>query len=206
SSEVRALAGRDLPFGPERTIRIEWPGGSCAVYEVYWAGEVAAAETARGMFRREGESWSIAWRGRRCLVRDVRGPHYIAHPLRHRGREFHALALVAGNGSGPAGAQRGYGGPALDAQARTVYRRRLDDLRDDLEEAEALCDLGRAARARGEQEALTDELAAAVGLDGRDRSAAAAAERARSTVAQRTRVAPKRVGNGLPPHAARAPL
>ena len=67
-----------------------------------------------------------------------------------------------------------------------------------LEEAERLGDAGRSARARAEREALTEELAAAVGLGGRDRLAAATAERARCAVTQGIRLALKRDRNALP--------
>jgi class 3 adenylate cyclase len=199
SAELKELTGSagDLRFGPGRTFDIEG-GRSCTVCEVCWAGEVTAPEAAGDVFRREGEYWTIAWGGRRCRVRDVRGLHYIAQLLRHPGREFHALDLVGVNGSGLVGARGNNGVAALDARAKSAYRRRLDDLRDDLEEAERCGDVGRAAAARAEREALTEELAAAVGLGGRDRVAAAASERARCTVTQGIRVALKRVRNALP--------
>src|SRR5262245_3455465 len=196
SAPVKALAGSDLFFGPCRTIEIE--GCMCTVYDAGWAGQIAAPDTRDGVFRLEGESWTIAWRRSRCLVRDVRGLHYIAQLLRHPGRALHVLDLVAGNVSGPARMARGNGVSTLDEQVRMAYRRALDDLRDDLEEAERLSDLGRAAWARAGHEAITEELAAAVGLDGRDSAAAAGAERARTTVAQGVRIALKRIRSGLP--------
>jgi class 3 adenylate cyclase len=200
SAALRELAGTtdDLRFGPARAVEIDGFRSSCTVHEVCWATEVAAPEPVGGVFRRDGEHWRIAWRGRHCLVRDVRGLHYIAHLLCHPGREFHALDLIGANGVAWMGAQRTDGLAMLDPSAKAAYRQRLDDLRDDLEEAERLCDVGRAGRARAEREALAEELAAAVGLGGRDRLAAAAAERARSTVAQAIRLALKRIRSGLP--------
>ena len=116
----------------------------------------------------------------------------MAQLLRDPGREFHALDLVGASGFGVVDARRGDGVAALDATAKAAYRRRLDELRHDLEEAERLGDAGRSARARAEREALTEELAAAVGLGGRDRLAAATAERARCAVTQGIRLALKR--------------
>src|SRR5690242_21238698 len=57
----------------------------------------------------------------------------------------------------------------------TLFR----SLRDELEEAERFHDPGRASRAQSEIEFLTAELSRAVGLGGRVRRAAGAAERAR---------------------------
>ena len=67
----------------------------------------------------------------------------------------------------------------LDATAKDEYRRRLEDLRGDIEEAEGFNDPERAANARAEYEFISRELAGAVGLGGRDRRASSDAERAR---------------------------
>src|SRR5262249_2762038 len=72
----------------------------------------------------------------------------------------------------------------LDRTAKSAYRERLADLREELAEAEQLNDWGRATRAREEMELLTQHLAGAVGLGGRNRLAAADAERARSAGTQ----------------------
>ena len=70
----------------------------------------------------------------------------------------------------------------MDAKAKAAYQRRVHDLRAELDEAERNSDLGGAARARAEMELIADQLAAAVGLGGRDRPVGADAERARLTV------------------------
>jgi tetratricopeptide (TPR) repeat protein len=73
-------------------------------------------------------------------------------------------------------------GPSLDAKAKAAYQRRVHDLRAELDEAERNGDLGGAATARAEMECIAGQLAAAVGLGGRDRPVGADAERARLTV------------------------
>ena len=196
SSRLREVAESDLRFGHGRTVDIEGFGGSSIVYEVCWAGAVAAPLAGRGVFRRDRDHWTIAWRGGRCLLRDLRGLSYVAQLLRQPGREFHALDLVGARRSNPS--EPSLGLEAFDDHVRANYRRQLDDVREDIQEAERLCDLGRAARAREEREILEGRLAAAVGLEGCDPRAAAAAERARCTVAQGIRVALKRIHRGLP--------
>ena len=93
---------------------------------------------------------------------------------------------------------RNLGLPILDATAKADYRRRLKDLREELAEAERCSDVGRVERLRTEIEALTEQLAAAVGLGGRDRTALSATERARSTVTQCIKTAIKRIGERCP--------
>ncbi len=164
--------------------------------DVCRAEERGAATGAAGVLKPEGEYWTIAWRGEVRRIRDVRGLHYIARLLRDPGREFHVLDLAtAGCWMQPPAA---HGVEVLDAPAKAAYRQRLSDLQSELAEAERLGDDGRAARVHAEREALTEQLAAAVGLGGRDRRAADAAERARSTVTQAIRTALKRVHAALP--------
>ena len=83
--------------------------------------------------------------------------------------------------------------PALDAQAKAAYKRRLEALRDELSEAEANNDIGRAERARSEMDMLAEQLRGALGLGGRDRPVANDLERARSAVGKRIRVEIKRI-------------
>src|SRR5262249_14708689 len=129
-------------------------------------------EASACVFHREGEYWTIAYAGAVCRLRDMRGLGYLAHLLRHPGQEFHVLDLVSAISRTPASVPvQGDAGPPLDAQAKAAYRTRLAELRDALEEAERFNDTGRATRARVELEALTDQLAAGVGLGGRDRVA-----------------------------------
>ena len=95
----------------------------------------------------------------------------------------------------PGGAiDTGDAGEQLDARARGEYRARIESLREELAEAEANSDLGRAEHCRQELELLGRELARAVGLGGRDRKSAAAAERARVNVQRRLRDAIRRIG------------
>jgi hypothetical protein len=62
----------------------------------------------------------------------------------------------------------------------------------------AMHDQGRIERAREEIEAIGEQLAAAVGLGGRDRLAASHAERARSAVTKRIKDTIRRIGQANP--------
>jgi pimeloyl-ACP methyl ester carboxylesterase len=156
-------------------------------------GAPAAEEPADGeSFRREGEYWTLAFAGRLCRVRDAKGLHHLAHLLRRPGERVPAAELLAAL-EGPDVTPSGDAGPALDAQAKASYRRRIDGLRAELSEAEEWNDGGRAAAARHEIEVLTGQLAAAVGLGGRDRPTGSAAERARLTVTKRVKDAIDRI-------------
>jgi non-specific serine/threonine protein kinase len=130
---------------------------------------------------KDGEVWTIR-ADTTFRLRDSRGLSILATLVHNPGRSFHVTDLVA-----PAG-ERGLvedAGEVSDGRAVAAYNRRLDDLRDAQAEAERNVDPQRAARARVEIEALTRELAQAVGLSGRGRRAASTSEKARVNVRKR---------------------
>ncbi len=159
-----------------------------------------------GVFRPQGEYWTLSWAGSESRLRERKGFHYIAWLMRHPGREFAAQDLVfmaepPSNGSAAADAAKthqpdatiahglGDAGAALDATAKTQYRRRLEDLRAELEDAERDNDIGRAARAREEIEFIEADVTAAVALGGRNRKAASHSERVRLAVTKAIKAA-----------------
>jgi hypothetical protein len=172
----RRRAASDGPIGSAGDERADADGGGAAL---------------RAVFRREGDYWTVSWRGNVVRLKHAKGLHYIAYLLAHPGRQVLASDLAAAQTAGGNGRARNPGGAAgdlgdagalLDAKAREQYRRRIGELREELAEAVRFNDTLRAARLRAELEALRDQLARAVGLGGRDRKAASHAERARLMV------------------------
>jgi tetratricopeptide (TPR) repeat protein len=151
-------------------------------------------------FVSEGDYWSIAFEGTTIRLRDMKGLSYLVQLLADPGREFHVLDLVSRTRADSSELQRagvrtqeGHTGPLLDARAKESYKRRLDEIDEDLEEANVLGDLARAERAGAERDYLIRELERAVGLGGRDRRAGSASERARASVTQAVRHALSRI-------------
>jgi non-specific serine/threonine protein kinase len=163
--------------------------------------------TTAGSFKLKGEFWNITFGESAFQLRAVLGLTYIAHLIRHAGTEFHVTDLVDladGAQTGEATSSSlprelstarslGDAGEVIDAQAKAQYRRRLAELREELEEAQALNDLGRVDRCREEIEALSDQLAGGIGLSGRHRRAASHVERARVSVTKRIAIALKKL-------------
>lgn len=164
------------------------------------APETASDGTAFAMTL-EGEYWTIAHEGTTFRLKDTLGLQYLARLVAAPGRELHVLELAAGAGPDAAEAaivNHGDAGELLDDEARNEYRRRLEDLRETLAEAESFGDSARASRAREELDFLAAELGRAVGLGGRSRRAGSAAERARSAVQRRIKNALERLGEASP--------
>ena len=90
-------------------------------------------------------------------------------------------------------ASLGDAGEMLDDQAKATYRRRLSELREELEEAKERGNVERAEQAEQEIDALTKELSRAVGLGGRNRKAASASERARQSISKTIKTVLERI-------------
>ena len=149
---------------------------------------------APNTFRSEGDTWLVAFEGRTVHVRDMKGMRYLCRLLADPDREFYAMDLVALESGGHAPSDLGDGGEMLDPRAKQAYRRRLAEIEEDLEEAQATGDTARATQAEVEHEFLVRELSRAVGLGGRDRRAGSTSERARVSVTRALRQAMTRIG------------
>jgi pSer/pThr/pTyr-binding forkhead associated (FHA) protein len=193
------LEGQELPYVVET---LSATGDAWAV-EAVTPLRPASAPRQESALKLEGEYWTLAHAGAVLRFRDVKGLHYLAHLLGHPGQEFHALDLAELIGgaleSTPARADhREREEPVLDAAAKAAYKRRITEVREELAEAERLNDAGRIAALTEEQELITRQLATAVGLGGRDRTAATNAERARVTVTLAIKSVLKKIGRVHP--------
>src|SRR5262249_1212687 len=183
------------------------------------SSEPHAWSSAQGLFRKEGEYWTLGYAGHLCRLKDTRGLEHLTQLLRSPEIEFHALDLVRGSVANPlagrdaeaTGTLNGHvreaalhignlgdAGEWLDTQAKASYRRRLAELREELQAAKALGRIAQAEAAEREIEVLVAELAHATGLGGRDRRAASAAERARQSVTRALKLAVATITRHLP--------
>src|SRR5262249_8510915 len=139
-------------------------------------------------------------------LKTSRGMRCLACLLRRPGKECHVLELLVHLPMGPvacsADAEAIAAGPAiqtcdlcpmLDPQAKVQYKRRIEELRADLKEAEQFNDPERAAGVRAEMNMILEHVAAAVGLGGRNRPTGSQAERARSAITKRIKDAIERI-------------
>jgi hypothetical protein len=140
------------------------------------------------VFRRDGDTWTLAFGGRSVPLRDAKGLRDLAVLLAAPGREVAATELVAGVASATAAGLAALGAdPVLDDQARAAYRARLAQLDEELAAADRNHDIERSARLAAERDALIGELTRAAGLGGRRRHLGDVTERARTTVTARIR-------------------
>jgi non-specific serine/threonine protein kinase len=161
------------------------------------------------LFLRQNDYWIVRYHGHTAFLKSTRGLRYLAVLLRNSGREFHVRELLAPplDTSTLAAAFRVHGRvtgglyagiPVLDARAKAEYKCRLNELQQDLNEAERFNDPLRRTEAQNEIQMITDRLASAVGLGGRDRKTSSDAERARSAVTKCIRKAIQKIGDAIP--------
>jgi hypothetical protein len=150
---------------------------------------------SRAELCRTGDMWRVTFAGVSAHLPHRKGIGDLAVLLARPGREIAALDLAAGAAPGPAMSAApgvdGLGvsgdlGERLDARARASYTARIRELQADLDDADAVGDMERSARAQREFDFLTRELSAAYGLRG-PRRTGDPAEKARSAVTMRIR-------------------
>jgi hypothetical protein len=147
---------------------------------------------AANVFRRDRDVWTLVFDGREALLPDAKGLRDLHTLLANPRVEVPAVSLAT---DAPVSADSP---PILDARAKAVYRRRLDDLDRQLDRAATRGDAGRAETLEKERQALLDELRRAVGLGGRDRGINSDRERIRKTVTARIRDSLRRLDDRHP--------
>jgi class 3 adenylate cyclase len=214
SSTVHDLvAGSGIRFGEGRDVELAGMPGTPRVFSFLRHG--ASPEAVRrsaveqaNLFRRDGEYWTVGYRGLVITLRDTKGLRDLGRLLAQPGREYHVLDLMA-DGTGAqsippsqaadAGlAIEGWGQPVIDQAARAHYKRRITELEQEIEEAQERGGGEASAAAREELDALITELAAAYGLAGRPRRSPDPVERARKAVSHRLRNALSRIDRAHP--------
>lgn len=194
--------------------RLEMPGLSDQCASVLADVRRLQAEEHRLEYAlaRHGELWTLTHHGEQSPVRHSKGVAYIAQLLRHPNRDILALNLLNSVAADPdatsapqiaeqraeVGRRRGtFVDRVFDAKARQAYEVRLDELEDELSQAEADGDPERVLELRDEMAQLEREVARGVGLGGRNR-AVSDVERARISVTRAIRTGLAHIAEGAP--------
>jgi len=132
---------------------------------------------------RAGKIWTVSFGTERASLPHVKGLADIAVLVRHQDQDLSALQLI---GSPPPAA--GKPEDLIDIEALKAYRRRLDELDAEIDQATSDTDLASIDRLIEERDQLLTEVRRTTGLGGRIRTVANdPAERARKAVSARIR-------------------
>jgi predicted ATPase len=172
-----------------------------------------------GTFVQYGEHWTVGYGAASFSLPNALGLTYIQRLLQHPGEQIHVLDLLSGTAPSEipetgastitrfdsddnvVASRAGDTGAVLDDQAKRDYRRRISELNEELNELRERGNLNllgerdyqRRDALEFEIEALTRQLAKAVGNFGRDRRSGSVAERARLNVTRAIRLAIQRI-------------
>lgn len=152
-----------------------------------------STSTAGCMFKKDNSLWRLAFERVTVTLPEVKGFGDLARLLAAPGKEMHCLEMMGGVGGA------GDFEPVLDQKARLAYEQRIRELRSEIDAAEAMNDLARREKSSAELDRLTEHLARALGMGGRDRQLNATVERARTAVTWRIRSAIKKIEAAHPP-------
>ncbi len=94
--------------------------------------------------RREGRAWLVTAGDRRALVPDSVGVRYLTELIARVGVAIPSIELASDHVLVDRGSRDDV---VLDADAKVAYRRRIEDLHSEVEDAEACADLERVSRA-----------------------------------------------------------
>jgi tetratricopeptide (TPR) repeat protein len=166
-------------------------------------GPGSTAAPSMASLVRDGKWWTASYDGAQVRLPSTKGLAYLAELLARPGVERHVFDLVdrvegVGVAGEPDRRSLGDAGAALDARARNEYRRRIEHLRAEADDALAGGMLETAEARQAELDDLVAQLAQAFGLGGRERRAGSAAERARLNVTRALRAAITRLTEALP--------
>ena len=151
-----------------------------------------ASDLASSTFRRDGSLWTLAFDDLSVQLTHQKGFVDLAQLLARPGTELHCLELA------DRPAETGGEVPVLDDRARRELRGRVRELQQEIDEADAMRDGGRAERAREELDQIVEHRSGALGLRGRARPLGSAAERARSAVTWRIRNSIRKIASAHP--------
>ena len=171
-------------------------GAAIAARTREWASGAGSAPDgapgpSTGVFRLDGEVWTLSYAGRTVRLRDSKGLRDLAVLLTRPDERTHVSELA-----GAGGLPESDTGPVVDRRALAAYRERLRRIGAELDSLDA--GAPEADALNRERGALLAELSAATGLGGRPRSAGSPTERMRKAVTYRIRHAISRVADAHP--------
>ncbi len=176
------------------------------------ASEGALQEVDRpaNLFLKQGDYWTLKFGSNQPVrLKDSVGLVYIHYLIQHPGQELLPMRVVqqtrgdAAVGRTATAAETKDAdlslddfsgtGPSLDDQTLQEYKKRIEDLKEDIEEAERNNNLAAAANAREELQFLESQISAAFGLRGEPRPVGSPTENARKSVSEAIRRALKNI-------------
>ncbi len=137
-------------------------------------------EPLTGSFKLDSEMCHIGFDDKEISLKSGKGLYDIQKLLKHPEEPIHSMELM-GVGLFASGDNR------LDKKSITTYKEKVNEIKSEMEEAEALGDYFRLEKLEEDYEQILGELSAGLGLSGKARKTGGSAEKARAAVTWRIR-------------------
>ncbi|MCB9276965.1 MAG: hypothetical protein H6564_23235 [Lewinellaceae bacterium] len=146
---------------------------------------------ANRFYEERGGLWALAFGGKQVQLAGVKGLHDLARLLSGPNEPIHCTELMGALALED-------GGGVFDEKAKAAYHKRILELQEEIEEAEANLNSSRLAALQEEYDKLLEHLSQAIGKGGKTRRAASSVEKCRAAVTWRIRSAIKKISTAHP--------
>lgn len=144
------------------------------------------AEMSSYAFIKRGDLWEITFHGKEIIAIELKGFFDIAKMLADPEKEFHCTELMGT-------AVFADGEPVFDDKAKKAYRRRLLELKEEIDETDLHFNHERRVQLQMEYDSLMRHLTSSLGIGGKSRKMNDPVEKVRSAVTWRVRKAIQRL-------------
>lgn len=151
----------------------------------------AAEPLVENSFLRENEMWQISYEGKTVFIPEVKGFVDMARLLEFPEKEFHCTSLF---GTGVQATAE----LVFDEKAKQSYKRKIQDLQQEIQHCEDHSNFERAAELQQEYSNLVDHLTTSLGMGGKTRKINDPMDKIRSAVTWRIRNAIQKIEKSHP--------
>ena len=151
----------------------------------------ASEAIVQNSFLKENETWQISFEGKRVFIPEVKGFVDMAKLIETPEKEYHCTSLF---GAGVMSMAE----PVFDDKAKQSYKKKIEDLQEEIKLCEDHSNFERAAELQQEYSELVDHLSISLGIGGKTRKANDPMDKIRSAVTWRIRNAIQKIEKSHP--------
>lgn len=158
----------------------------------YLSNNTVNYDNKRNVFKKTDNFWVMSFNNLSVQLPEVKGFFDIAKLIKNPENEIHCAELMGNITSKSESIE------AIDEKAKQKYHARINELQEELRDAEEMNDVGRTELLNNELNQILDYLSQSTGLKGRARKLADPSDRARAAVTLRIKSAIQKIENVHP--------
>ncbi len=151
-------------------------------YGISWEETGSEDHKVKYSYEWLGDTWRLVFDGEETHLRNTKGARILAILLNNQNRELYCCDLQAQESKNPIVKLHEFEDPVADQEAIDAYKGIVQELKEEVEDAERCHDLGRKDKAQDELGKLQEHLLKITGMGGKSRKFNTDAEKARVAV------------------------